>query len=158
MGIKLKPKQAVATPPRAATTDPIGAAIDRLVSMLPEAEKIAKKVKDLQKEMAAFGEAEKELLALIKDDFRYNDTGPDEGYRISGTLGYVDVGKKGTKREIVDMPALRLILKDSTFMKLAKINLKDVDQYLTPKEKVVCIEETRTDRGIKVEAKAKITA
>lgn len=109
--------------------------------------KLEKKVKDLQAEMKKYTDNEKKLQKLIDE----LPNGDDENFELRGASYRAEVGPKGQSRSISDLKAVRDMLGEDTFMELAKVNLKDIDNYLTlpQREKVLAI--SRTQRSISIE-------
>lgn len=121
--------------------------LDLVGSHAADKAKLEKKVKDLQAEMKKYTDNEKKLQKLIDE----LPNGDDEEFVLRGAAYRAEVGAKGQSRSISDLHAVRDMLGDDTFMELAKVNLKDIDNYLTlpQREKVLSI--SRTQRSISIE-------
>lgn len=121
--------------------------IDLVGSQHTDAAKLKKKIKDLQAELKKFSDNEAKLQKLVDD--LPNDA--DDQFVLRGASFRAEIGVKGSSRSISDMMAVRDMLGDKTFMELAKVNLKDIDNYLTlpQREKVLAV--ARTQRSISIE-------
>jgi ABC-type transporter Mla subunit MlaD len=74
---------------------------------------------------------------------------PDTPAVEKGAKFQAEVGKKGNQRVVTDMQLVENLLETSQpglFMKLVKINLGDLDDYLTPQEREAVIDTQRTLR------------
>lgn len=140
---KLKPKAGVKTK----QTVSIETLAEKYIELDKEIEKLTAKVQEkvapLSQEQA---EIKKHILALA------NSTLPDDETKeipVSGKLLYI--GKRGTSRTISDLDKAIEFMGVDTFLKVAKINLSDVDKYLRPEEVEQVTVTQRTDtRQIKV--------
>lgn len=78
----------------------------------------------------------------------------DETKEIAYVGQVLYIGKRGTSREVTDMERAIELMGVDTFLKVAKINLTDIDAYLRPDEVSEVTKTTRTDtRQVKVKNK-----
>lgn len=159
MAINLKTKvkpvevEAEAVSPYASDIDKIGALMaeaDELEKSLSKAvvDKLAK-INALRKEAKAKTSA---LAATITEDHR-EVFEADKTFTEKGEEYVAELGKQGMSRTIMSMAEAKKILdkQDKTlFLKLAKINLGDLDAYLTPDEAKAVIRTDYGDRSIKI--------
>ncbi len=93
------------------------------------------------------GEGEKIVIIGSKTD-------ADKPLMLRGLKYEVEFSKMGNQRVITDMKGLMDILGEDTFWAKCKMDLKTVDDYATPEEKALVLEETKTARKFtKVEKK-----
>jgi hypothetical protein len=121
--------------------------IDAYGRLAEEAEPIAKRIRTLQEKLKPLKEAEKKLQAKI-DELELDDD--VEGVLEHGAEFEVTIGKRGSARSIADMKAVRAMMGDELFMKLATVTLKDIDAYLTPPEREKVLTVARTSRSLKL--------
>lgn len=131
--------------------DPVAQLIDQIGDMSKAAQKTLDKIKKLQLELEPLEKAKAELEAYVNEAFEDSDA--DTEYYLQGTRYRAKVGKKGTKREIIDMEGIKKIMGVKTFMKVATVKLGDVDKYLNPEEKKKVLDVQRTKRNVSVEEK-----
>lgn len=98
---------------------------------------IAKKMLALQPMIADMNEKKEELLRRIES---VTDAGVSS--KVKGHLFVAEFSAKTLQRTITDIKLVAKLMKD-TFWKVAKVNLKDVDDYLTPEERANVISESR---------------
>lgn len=123
--------------------------VDELADMLgKEAETLAQ-IKALQASLAPI----KALREQIQEELDKLDLDPDAEDSIKTDKAILTFGKKGTKREIEDMEAVRELMGDDLFIKVATVPLKAIDDYLNPEQKATVLKTSRTDRTLKVIAK-----
>lgn len=70
-----------------------------------------------------------------------------------GTAFVAELGKRSTSRSITDMPLVKTLMDDQDpelFMKLVKMNIGDLDAYLTVDERDLVMSTTLGDRSIKL--------
>jgi len=67
----------------------------------------------------------------------------DEEREVKGITHMAKIGMKAIKREITDLTIVRKFMGDEAFFKVAKLNLKDADDYLNPEQKAKCIKSDR---------------
>ena len=81
---------------------------------------------------------------------------PETPQTIPGTRYIAKFSKRYTQRKITDMSRVKEFLDaqdDSLFLNLAKLNLKDLDSYLTPEERLQVLDTELQDRKVKVDPK-----
>jgi hypothetical protein len=145
MGLITIPKKATLAPPQellSAFADDI----DRVGLLTEQAEPILKKIADLQAKLKPLAEAKKTLLDKIDE----LEIGDDEGAIEKGALYQVEIGKRGTSREIKDLALAKKFLGTEVFMKVATITLKNLDDYLTLPQKDQVLKTNRTAHSHKV--------
>ena len=146
MGLVLKKKQTTALPAVSA----IAAEIDAYGDAVAKVKPIQDKIKELTAALKPFKEAEAEFYAAI-DKLQLNDE--VDGHMERGERFQVEIGKRGSKREIKDIIKARKLLGDDLFFKLAKLTLKDIDDYLSPPERDQVLLTKRTEHSAKVTAR-----
>jgi len=135
---------------KAATTTPLSKAsdeIDTFGRLAAEAAPILAEIKQLTAKLKPYKDAEKRLAEALSELLLDDDV---EGYTQRGALYQVEIGPKGSKREVTDIQGVRKLLGDDVFFKLCKINLKDVDDYLCPEERDEVIKVIRTTHSFQV--------
>jgi hypothetical protein len=120
--------------------------IDRVGALSGEAEEIEAAIKELQTKLKPYKEALAELQAKLEE----LELGDDETAVELGTLYRLEIGKRGTSREVTDMRKVHELMGDELFYELAKINLKDLDNYLTLPQRKQVVKENRTKRSFKL--------
>ena len=141
-----KLKSAPVPPPPQALISEFAELIDLVGTLQEAAEPVMKEIKALQERLKPLKEAEIKLQSEIDA----LELGDDETDNEVGATFKVEVGKKGTSRKITDLAAVKKLMGAETFMKVATVTLKNIDDYLTPPEKAQCVTETRSCRGYKV--------
>lgn len=126
----------------------VSEAVDAYGENWAEINKIAAQIKKLSDKMKPLKEKDKELLSAILET--ESERGDDEEFTVSGTNYAIDFGKKGSERSITDIKFIQKRMGNEVFYSLAKVNLGDVDKYLTAAEREKCLETTRTTRTPKV--------
>lgn len=119
--------------------------VDQYSDIYEKKSKIAAQIKKLQDQLKPVNAKEAELVGQI--EAHYAAKGDDEEFVAEGSNGYIEFGKKGSERKITDMKHVRKVMGDKVFFELAKMNLGDVDKYLTQAERDKCIETSRTARS-----------
>ena len=90
----------------------------------------------------------KKALAEAIDKLQIEDD--VEGHVEKGAKFEAEIGPRGRKREVKDMKLVETALGAKLFRQLAKVNLKDLDAYLTPPQLDEVLDTKRTDHSIKV--------
>jgi hypothetical protein len=145
-----KPRAVEETTPAVEKTE-LQILIDEVGELQKDALKTAKRIKDEQAKLKPYTEKLKELAEKVNA----LDLGEaDQEGTLEGTAFEVEYGKKGNSREITDMAKIRKMLGDKLFFQLAKLNLGDVDAYLTPPQIEQVVKKNRTDRKVTVKPKA----
>lgn len=127
---------AVSAPTIESTVDQVGALTDQLKAAKAKLEKspLYAALVQLQTELAT---AQETLLNLA--DARLD---AEEEADLAGETYQVHVGMKGLKREINTEAAIEQL--GDNAVKIAKFNLSDLDDYLTPEQREKCINEERS--------------
>jgi hypothetical protein len=107
---------------------PFATLIDEIGEMQAEHDKRAKKIKELQDADKDYGKKLKELVELINTTA--ND--PFEPVTAYGTQFKVEANPCSKSRFITDMQKVGELLGEDVFMQLAKVNITDLDKYMTP--------------------------
>ncbi len=147
MGLLVIPKKVVAAEPPSELLSPFGELIDRYGALTEAAEPILKQIAELQEQLKPLGKAkaelQKEIDALeLHPDFK-------DGEEI-GAVFKVEIGKRGSSREIKDMPKVVELMGADLFLKVATVTLKAIDDYLTVDQRAEVIETKRTSRTFKL--------
>lgn len=163
INLAVKPKVAVEQPSEVAEGVSFAEPIDELGALMTSLEKIRagialREKKELEKAAAI----EKKIKAAAEKLYpklleAYDDDYADGEYVEAGNKFQAEIGKKANIREVSDMKMVQELLDDQQpglFMKLAKINLGDLDDYLTPEERQAVITPSRGKRPIKITLKA----
>jgi hypothetical protein len=130
---------------------PLHELIDEYGRQHEEAAPVLAAIKELQEQLKPFQEAKKALEeAVLHLDQSDSDRDPYEVYTEKGAEYQVELGKQEAARSITDLKAVRDLMGDDVFMKVAKVNLKDVDNYLTLPEREAVLETKFGKREIKV--------
>lgn len=144
--LKKKPQVQVAAPaPAPAQTETesmFHALILAVGEHMDDANKAIAKIKVLQESVKPYETALKKLQEQITKTLHEAGVSPEEaGSEIAGEF-VAEYSKAGNKRSIENMAYARELLGDELFMTLAKVNLSDLDAYLTPPqlEKVIVTE------------------
>lgn len=129
------------------SVNPLAQLVDAVGSHMADVAKVKKQIKDLQAKLKTLQEDEVRLQTAI-DELPIDDEANES---IVGERFRAVIGPRGQSRSISDMGLVREMLGDELFMQIAKVNLKDVDDYMTlpQREKVITIE--RTKRSLKIE-------
>ena len=138
---------------KAATTTPlseIATEVDAYGKALADAAATIAKIKELEASLKPLKAAEKALQDKIEDLGLDADV---EGYMQRGAAFQVEIGPKGSKREVTDSRGVKKLLGDAVFFKIAKVNLKDLDDYMTLEERSEVIEVNRTKHAFKLTAR-----
>lgn len=128
------------------TWTPLQQQIDLVGQLQLEAEAIQKRIEEDQQRLVPLNEATKKLADMIAD----YEADPDQKLQIEAALHRLDAGVVGTSRSIKDLKAVKKMLGEETFMKLASVKLGDLDKYLTPPQLEQVLKTSRTKRTIKV--------
>jgi len=125
--------------------------IDLFGRLSEEAEPVLAEIKKLQDKLKPLADAKKALQASI-DAMPAED---DEEKLIElGAEFRLEIGKKGSSREIKDLVAVKKLMGNELFMKVATVTLKDLDAYLTLPQRETVIETKRTSRAFKIAKRA----
>lgn len=152
---KTQPKQAGQIPLTVADMEaqediviwsPLQQQIDLVGQLQLEAEPIQKRIEEDQQRLVPLAEATKKLADMIAD----YDADPDQKLNIDAAMHRLEAGLVGTSRSIKDLKAVKKMLGEETFMKLASVKLGDLDKYLTPPQLEQVLKTSRTKRTIKV--------
>jgi hypothetical protein len=113
---------------------------------------IQSRTKALQQKANGIGDQMAELRRDIMESVEsWADT---EDGAILGAVYEARIGAKALKRKLVDIEKLVECLGQENFLKIAKVNLKDVDDYLTPGQRADCIDSANSGpRSFKVKAR-----
>jgi hypothetical protein len=134
------------------TIDEIGT-LQAQIAKLDEA--IAEKAKDelekrekLQKKLKPYVQELELLVATTYPSMDGDKPHPlaDETFVVKGTKYQAEIGKAENKRELGDMKQLLELMGEETFFLKCKMNLADVDAYLTPDEKLLVVKELKAKR------------
>jgi hypothetical protein len=147
MGLITLPKKAKQALPETLLSS-LTTEIDTVGKMLEEAEPITAQIKALQEKLKPLAKAQKDLQAKIDALEGLDDD--QEGHVESGFVYMAEIGKRGTSREIKDLGKVKTLLGDETFMKLASVTLKSLDQYLTPPQLQEVLRYERTSRSVRI--------
>ena len=123
------------------------AQIDEVGRLTEEAAPILAQIKALQGQLKPLNEAKAALQAHV-DAIEGDD---DDKLVEIGQVYRLEIGKKGSAREIKDLPGVKKMMGTELFMKVAKVTLKDLDQYLTGPQRDTVIKTSRTARSYEVE-------
>ena len=145
--VLLKPKPKVIDTAAQALLSEFAEKIDLLGKLTVEAEATIEKIKTLQEKLKPVAAAKAEVQAMI-DLLEVGDD-VDDNVQL-GEVYKVEVGKKGSSRNIKDLAMVKKLMGTDTFMKVATVTLKDIDAYLTPPEKLQVLTTKRTARGFKL--------
>ncbi|QXN72663.1 hypothetical protein RCZAHN_54 [Rhodobacter phage RcZahn] len=163
VAIKFKTTQKLQTPV-ATEVSAYAAEIDEIGNMVAEADALeatlTKAVKDKLAKIASIrkdAKAKTTALAakITEDNAEVRD--PSDTFSEKGAEFIAELGKRGTLREITDLPMIKQLMDDQDpdlFMKLAKMNIGDVDAYLTPEERELVLKTELKDRSIKIVKRA----
>jgi len=122
--------------------------IDEVGEMTADAEKIKAKIKELTASLAPYTERLKELQTYIS-----GEGNQEEPLTLYGEKFMVVGGACAVEREIADIDKIVEMVGPETFLKIAKVPLKAVDDYLTPEQKEQVLSSSFGVRKIKVEAR-----
>lgn len=134
------------------------AKVDKLAKLQSDIAKLetaiaAKNAVELKK-LTALKADQAELLNTLTEELNteYEDKDDDTKFVVKGAKSgrAVEVGKKGTSRTITDMKTVHDVMDTGVFWKTVKMNLKDLDDYLTPEEREEVIKTERTKRPVKL--------
>jgi hypothetical protein len=146
VGLITIPKKQVSPPPADELLSEFAEEIDRVGLLTEQAGPILKKIEDLQLKLKPLAEARKALT----DKIDKMEIGDDEELVEKGANYQVEIGKRGTSREIKDLTLAKKYLGTDTFMKVATITLKNIDDYLTLPQKQEVLKTKRTAHSHKV--------
>lgn len=107
------------------------------VKILKKTQPLATELKEVETQMAY-------LQQQIIMNFEEKEHGDARSGELQGAKYRACIGAKAIKRTIKDMELAKKYLSPDVFMKLVKLTLKDVDDYLTPpqKEQVLNVERS----------------
>lgn len=103
------------------------------------------KIKELSKIVDAYNSE----IVKLQDKLDNYVSGDDGTLNIEGSEFILGIGAKGKSRSIKDISKVRTILGHDTFMALAKVNLTDLDKYLTEAQLKETVHTDRTARVVK---------
>ena len=115
--------------------------VDRIVELKKVVDAM---MKDEGKELA-------QLTAQLREQAMAQD--PDQVVSFSGTNSTVLFGEAARTRALVDLVGAKKALGNDTFFEVAKVNLGDLDKYLTAEEIAPLIENTRGARKMDLVSK-----
>jgi len=123
--------------------------IDEVGALSGDALKTMLKVKAMAETLKPYNEAMKRLKTFIDAMPEYDD---DAEFVQSGSKYECVAGAREKTRTIVDIRAIKKKLGDDVFFKIAKVNLGDVDKYITATEqtKLGLVKTERTTRKVEV--------
>ena len=150
--LKKKKPAAVQTAPQTQKTQ-LDTLVDAAAQHLDEYEKAKKRIADEKLKMKPFEDAMAAVQEHVNDTLADNDVDPDQPHTFGTESFLVEAGKAGTRREIADMAKLRELLGDETFLSVAKVNMGDVDAYLTPPQKEQVVKSSRGERKVTLKRK-----
>ena len=101
-------------------------------------------------ELKLLGETVDELTPLIESYQSLTNDNPDEPIEFYGTQYRLECGPKGKSRELTDLKGFADKIGMDAFWQIAKVNLGDVDKYLSQNEQAEFVKTERTSRGIKL--------
>lgn len=115
-------------------------------------EAIAKKFKAELEQRAELVKSANQRLKKLRGqlDELYESSPAEETFIENAGTHAVEIGKKGTQRKIKDMPKVYELMGKVQFFKLAKMDLKDIDSYLTPPERDEVLSSEPTARNITI--------
>lgn len=152
MPLQVKQKQAAKT--AVASQHALLPVIDELGEIQAEIAKLKKSAAVLK--LAKLAEREQELKGVICDEFDDFDLA-DVETKIEASQYVCKIGVMGNKRLAKEgaAPKMMELLGPDTYYKLAKVNLSDLDKYLTPDQVAQVLDKERTStRTIKVTKRA----
>lgn len=120
--------------------------IDRVGTLKEEADEVNAEIKQLQAKLKPY----KDAVAELNEKLDELELGDDETSEELGAFYRLEIGARGTSREIIDMREVHKLLGDDLFYQLAKVNLSDLDNYLTLPQRKKVIKENRTKRSFKI--------
>lgn len=144
---KKQPAATVAAPTE--NYSPIAALIEAYGTAVLASAPTLKKIKELQALLQPVADAKKALEEGIKDLDLPDDV--SEALIHLSPAFRCEIGSKGSSREITDLEKAKELLGQELFMKIAKINLGDLDKYLTLPQRELVIQTKRTTNTYKVE-------
>jgi hypothetical protein len=139
MGLITIPKSKV-TPVADPLLSSFAAEIDLVGRLTEEAEPIQKKIAELQLKLKPLADAQTALAEKI-DQLEIDD---DAELTERGVRYEVQIGARGKSRFIKDLVLAKKFLGAETFMKVATITLKNVDDYLTLPQRNEVLDTKRT--------------
>lgn len=159
MAVTFKKAPAKAVEPKEDIPHEFAGHIDALGTHIAELGKLQEKIQaTFKKELARIAVLEKAIKADTKMlseamTTEYKDADPDETFVVKGSKFQLEIGKAGKTRTITDIQVAANELGDEEFWKLCKLNLGDLDKYLTPAQLELCVKTDRGDRKVEVAAK-----
>lgn len=121
-----KPEAATTT---AANTEPKDMTLEELADAYGSLEDKTKALM-LDPAFAKFALVAKELKSRVKDELEPEDTA-----EIQGEHWLIEVGAANkAPRKVTDVLKIKAFVGEETFAQIAKVNLADVDKYLTPEQ------------------------
>lgn len=152
--------------------------IDEIGTLQKQIEKANEKIEaKAQKEVEARSKLMEKLTPKLADlrtalDQLHDEDDADKAFTELGEKFEAVVSKKGNLRKIkeqteiepagggekVTVPGVQLLkdlMTEEVFFKCAKVDLKNIDAYLTPEEKELVLETSRTPRTVTVKPREK---
>jgi hypothetical protein len=117
------------------------AALDVKIAAKAKAETIMRQAAAAK--LAAFATQVSEALLEV-----HADDDPDAEFEELGSRFKAKVSKQGTERKVTDVEKVSKLMGKKVFWSLAKVNLGDIDKYLTPEEKLDVITTSRKPRSV----------
>lgn len=146
MGIVIHKKK-VETLVAAEPLSGLAALIDDYGRLAEESVTVQLQIAALSKKLEPLLTVKKKLEAAIEELPIPDDCA---GHMELGASYQAEVGDRGHKREIKDLDGVKKAMGTELFMKLAKVTLKDIDNYLTITQREKVLAETRTSHSVKV--------
>jgi len=94
-----------------------------------ELAKLRKQVDEMKSIERSYDALRKELLSMVPFDWD-----PTEPFILEGTEHKVVFAPARSVRQVINLPALHKALGDDTFYAIVKVNVTDLDKYLTEAE------------------------
>ena len=123
--------------------------IDKVGALQEEAELIKARIKKEEAKLKPYAAAVKALQDAINN----LDIDADSTFEESGAAFIVEVGTKAKSRAVKDLPLIRKMLGEATFMQLATVKMGDLDKYLTPPQLAQVLATERGSRSMKLNRK-----
>jgi hypothetical protein len=118
-----------------AKVSPVTEQVDALYALEAEIKALEKQLAPLSK---AFSEKRSELAEVVK-----TTTKPEDKALLEGTKADLEFGVVPDTVVSVDLKLGRSLLGEKTFMEIAKINIGDLEKYLTEDEFKKCVKRDR---------------
>lgn len=124
--------------------------IETVGTLAPDAEKVAKKIKELKATTKPYDDAVSELADYVAT---LTDAGlfPADQKIEEATKNFIlQAGTVGTARTINDLRKVHEMMGDETFYAVATVPLKDIDAHLILPQRELVLDEHPTKRTIKI--------